>query len=129
MLWLLIERFVDRRGEWEKWLLFFLKGISSQSQDAITRIERLGQLRAAYQERLRSERAAGRLLQTLDMLFERPILNTRQLEAALDMPYRTAERYVERLEEIGVMQEVTGQARNRLYRADEIIQIFESVGR
>jgi Fic family protein len=112
------------------WLLFFLKGVSSQALDAITRIEQLGQLRAAYQERLRSERAAGRLLQTLDVLFERPILNIRQLEATLDVPYyRTAERYIERLGEIGILREVTGQTRNRLYRADEIIQIFESVGR
>jgi len=111
---------VSQRGEWENWLLFFLKGVSSQSIDAIARIERLGQLRAAYQERLRTERVSARLLQTLDVLFERPILNIRQLEAALDVPYRTAQRYVERLEEIGILREVTSQARNRLYRADEI---------
>jgi Fic family protein len=49
---------VSQRGEWENWLLFFLKGVSSQSLDAITRIERLGQLRSAYRERLRTERAA-----------------------------------------------------------------------
>jgi Fic family protein len=112
---------VSRRGEWENCLLFFLKGVSSQSLDVITRIEQLGQLRSAYQERLRTERAAERLLKTLDVLFERPIQNIRQLEAALDVPYRTAQRYVERLEEIGILREVTGQARNRLYRADEII--------
>jgi Fic family protein len=117
---------VSQRGEWENWLLFFLKGVSSQSLDAITRIERLGQLRIAYRERLRTERAAVRLLQSLDVLFERPILNIRQLEAALNVPYRTAQRYIERLEEIGILREVTGQARNRLYRVDEILQVFES---
>jgi Fic family protein len=116
---------VSQRGAWENWLLFFLKGISSQSQDAITRIERLGRLRNAYQERLSTERTAARLLQTLDVLFERPILNIRQLEAALNVPYRTAQRYVERLEEIGILREVTGQARNRLYRADEILLVLE----
>lgn len=100
--------------------------MSSQSLDAITRIERLGQLRTAYRKRLRTEWAAARLLQTLDVLFERPILNIRQLEAGLDVPYRTAERYIERLEEIGILREVTGQARNRLYRADEILQALES---
>jgi Fic family protein len=116
---------VSQRGDWESWLLFFLKGVSSQSLDAIARIERLGKLRTAYRERLRSERAAARLLQTLDVLFERPILNIRQLEAALDVPYRTAQRYVERLEEQGILREVTGQARNRLYRADDIIRALE----
>jgi Fic family protein len=116
---------VSQHGAWENWLLFFLKAISSQSVDAITRIERLGQLRAAYQERLRNERAAARLLQTLDILFQRPILNTRQLEAALGVPYRTAQRYIEKLQEIGILREVTGRARNRLYRADEILQALE----
>lgn len=41
------------------------------------------------------------------------------------MPYRTVERYMERLEEIGILREMTGQARNRLYRADEILQALE----
>jgi cell filamentation protein, protein adenylyltransferase len=120
---------VSQRGEWESWLFFFLRGVSSQSLDAIGRIERLGRLRTAYQERLTKERAASRLLQTTDVLFERPILNIRQLEAALGVPYRTAQRYVERLVEIGILREVTGQARNRLYRADEIINLLEPADR
>ena len=116
---------VSQSGEWENWLLFFLRGVSSQSLDAITRIELLGQLRSAYREGLGTERAAARLLQTLGVLFERPILNIRQLEAALDVPYRTAQRYVEKLEELGILREVTGQARNRLYQVDEIIRVLE----
>jgi Fic family protein len=59
------------------------------------------------------------------VLFERPILNIRQVEAALNVPYRTAQRYIGRLEEIGILREVTGQARNRLYRADEILRALE----
>jgi Fic family protein len=116
---------VSQGGEWEKWLVFFLRGISSQSLDAISRIERLGQLRIGYQERLRTERTANRLLQTLDVLFERPIVNIRQVETALKIPYRTAQRYVERLEEIGILHEVSGRDRNRLYRADEILRALE----
>jgi hypothetical protein len=38
-------------------------------------------------------------------------MNIRQLETALVVPYRTAQKYVERLEEIGVLREVTGHAR------------------
>jgi Fic family protein len=116
---------VSQRGDWEGWLTFFFMGVSSQSLDAITRIERLGKLRAAYQELLRSERAAERLIQTLEVLFERPILNIRQLESALDVPYRTAQRYIERLVETGILREVTGRARNRLYRAEEILRALD----
>ena len=60
-------------------------------------------------------------------LFERPILNIRQMEAALGAPYRTAQRYVEKLEEIGIVREVTGHARNRIYWADEILQALEGL--
>lgn len=63
------------------------------------------------------------------MLLGHPILNIRQLQAALYMPYRTAQRYIEKLVEIGMLREVTGQARNRLYRADEILRVLESAGR
>jgi Fic family protein len=97
-----------------------LKGVSSQSFDAIARIERPGQLRAASQERLRTERAAALLLQTPDVLFERPILNIHQLAAALGVPYRTVPHYVERLDELGILREVIGRTRNLLYRADQI---------
>ena len=112
-------------GGEEKCIRYGRYRISNPFLVAITRIEQLGPLRAAYRERLRAERAARRLLQTLDVLFERPILNIRQLEAALGVPYRTAERYVEKLTEIGILREVTGQRRNRLYRAEEIIRALE----
>jgi Fic family protein len=65
------------------------------------------------------------LLQTLDALFERPIVNISQLEAALDVLYRTAQRYIERMEEFGILRKVTGQARNRLFQADEILRSLE----
>jgi Fic family protein len=89
-------------------------------------IERLGHLRAAYLERIQGERAAERLMNALDVLFERPILNIRQLEAALNVPYRTAQRYIERLAELGILWEVTGQMRIRIYQADEILGTLES---
>ena len=83
-------------------------------------------LHAVLEEEIdRPEWAVGRLMQAVDVLFERPILTIRQLEAALGVPYRTAQRYVERLAEIGVVREVTGRARNRIYRADEILRALE----
>lgn len=41
------------------------------------------------------------------------------------MPYRTAQRFIEKLEEIGILQEVTGHARNSLYIADEVMPALE----
>jgi Fic family protein len=116
---------VSQRGEWENWLFFFLEGIEDQSIDAIVRIKRLQLLRRVYDERLSDERAAERLMQAVKVLFERPILSIRQLETAMGVPYRTAQRYIEKLELLGILREVTGRARNRLYQADEVLSAFE----
>jgi Fic family protein len=116
---------VSQRGEWENWLFFFLEGIRDQSMDAIARIERLQLMRRVYNERISDERAAERLMQAVDVLFERPILSIRQLEVAMGVPYRTAQRYIEKLALLGILRETTGRARNRLYQADEILSALE----
>ena len=116
---------VSQQGAWEAWLSFFLQGVGEQSEDAIGRIEQLQRLRSVYQNQVREERTVERLLQVIDVLFERPILSIRQLEAALEVPYRTAQRYIEKLEAIGILQEVTGRARGRLYQAVEVLDILE----
>jgi Fic family protein len=116
---------VSQRGEWEEWLAFFLEGIWDQSEDAILRIENLQHLREEFQTLLQDERAAERLLQAVDVLFERPILSIRQLEAAMGVPYRSAQRTIEKLEQVGIVREATGRARNRLYRAEAILRALE----
>lgn len=117
---------VSQRGDWEIWLQFFLSGIEAQSMDAIRRISRFQALMRGYRQQLEAERTSARLMQAVGVLFERPILSIRQLEAAMSVPYRTAQRYIEKLEGLGFVREMTGRARNRLYRADEILTILEN---
>lgn len=81
-------------------------------------------LKLKYHLLLQKERAVDRLMQAIDVLFERPILGIRQMEAAMRIPYRSAQRYVEKLENLGILREVTGRARNRLYQADEILTVL-----
>jgi len=116
---------VSQRGQWEEWLLFFLHGVALQSRDAIVRVGRLQSLRERYREHLQATRAAARLLQAVDLLFAQPVLTVRQVEAALSVNFTTAQRYVGQLADLGLLHEITGQARNRVYRAEEILQAIE----
>lgn len=117
---------VSQGGRWEAWLLFFLEGVASQAQDAIARARGLKRLREEYRERVQSEqaRAAG-LLQLVDFLFVRPVLTVRQVETALHLDYARANRYVGQLEAMGLLREITGQARNRVFSADTILRTIE----
>ena len=63
----------------------------------------------------------------IDFLFTRPILNVRQAQSALGIPYVAAKRYIDKLETVGVLREITGFARNRVFRADEIFNVLEGI--
>ena len=124
------KEFQERRptgGEWEDWLIYFLNGVALQSRDAVVRVGRLQNLQGRYREQLRGPRVPARLLQAVDLLFAQPIVTVRQVEAALDVNFTTAQRYVDQLADLGMLREITGQARNRVYRAEEVLQAIEEL--
>jgi Fic family protein len=116
---------VSQYGAWEEWLRFFLRGVAEQSNDAVTRAGRMQMLREQYHGRFQTMRAAARLLQVVDLLFVRPILGIPQVAETLGVSYQSAGRYVETLEAAGVLREITGRARNRVYQADEVLRAIE----
>ena len=113
---------VSQRGDWGAWLLFFLEGVRRGSQDALAHLQRLEDLRLGYRQMLAGERNAGRLMEVVDFLFGQPIVTVRGVEAAIHArDYKIAQRYVERLGALGILSEITGRKRDRIYRADEIL--------
>ena len=113
---------VSQVGAWEAWLVYFLTGVKTQSEDAILRIQRLLDLQQRLRARFQTARASARVLQVVDLLFEKPVVTIQQVSDRLDVYFPSAQRYVEQLEAEGVLREITGQARNRIYRADEILR-------
>lgn len=116
---------VSQRGAWEEWLTFFLRGVATQAHDGVTRIRRLQDLRAQYRARFQTTRIAANLLKVVDLLFAQPVLTVRHVEQTLDVHFATAQRYIDQLEEEGILDEITGQTRNRIYRANAVLQAIE----
>lgn len=116
---------ICREGTWAAWLTFFLHGVAAESRDAVARIRRLQDLREQYREQFQAARAAARLLQVVDLLFAQPVLTVRRVEVTLKVTYNTAQQYVQQLEEAGLLREVTGQDRNRVYQADEVLKAVQ----
>lgn len=116
---------VSREGKWEEWLVFFLKGVSLQAWDGVARAGRIQQLREEYRKRFQATRASAKLLQVIDLLFAQPILRVEQIRTALGVSIPTAQSYINRLEESGILREVTGQTRNRVYQADAVLAAID----
>ena len=117
---------VSQRGQWEAWLRFFLRGVGLQAQDSVFRMTRLQDIRTRYEILVQADRNPARMTAVIDFIFSRPILTIRQLEAALDMPYMAAKRYMDKLVDAEILQETTGYARNRVFLANEIFQALEN---
>jgi Fic family protein len=117
---------VSQAGAWEAWLRFFLDGVHSQAVDAIQRVRRLQALREAYRAQVAQQTRAAAVLQIVDLMFARPVLTINQVAEELGVSYQRARRHVAFLEESGLLREMTGYARNRVYRAAEILQAIDA---
>ena len=118
---------VSQRGAWETWLRFFLRGVSAQAQDSVARMKQLESIRAKYEPLAKSDRNSERMGAVLDFLFARPILSAKQLAENVGMPFKTARQYIEKLAKAGILREITGNARNQIYRADEIFGALDNI--
>jgi len=118
---------VSQRGKWEEWLMFFFRGMGAQAQDSVVRMTRLQNIRAKFDVIVQKDRNLTRMAAVIDFLFARPILNNRQLASGLNIPFKTAGQYIEKLVQAGILRETTGYARNRIFRADEILRAVEGI--
>jgi len=49
------------------------------------------------------------------------------LASKLNIPFKTTGQYIKKLIQAGILKETTGDARNRVFRADEIILAVEDL--
>lgn len=117
---------VSQNGDWIGWVNFFLEGVAEQSKDAVERSRLLLDLRQQYRERAQTARASALPLQLLDELFQIPGLTISMAQGLLGVTYVSAQRSVERLVGLGILEEVTGRQRNRVYLAPEILGIVNA---
>jgi Fic family protein len=112
-------------GDWEGWLRFFLRGVAEVSASATETARSILKLRETTRQQLASNALGGQLL---DFLFERPVLTVRAAEQHLNCSYGTASKLIEELETLKVLKEMTGQKRNRIYRYEPYLALFEQQG-
>src|SRR5262249_1127582 len=116
---------VSQSGNWKEWIVFFLRGVSEQSVDALNRANQLQQLSVEYRQMLQQKRSSATLLQMADLLFSRPVLTPNSISEALDLTYVSAQKNIAKLVDAGIVREVTGRKRGRVYVAQQIMEILE----
>jgi Fic family protein len=109
----------------DHWLRFFLTGVIQTAQNSKKTFVEIGTLRNSYRERIislgkREKLATKFLLQ----LYSAPIVSPREAEKNLGVTAATTNRLISQLEKLGILKEITGYSRNRLYALHEYLDIF-----
>jgi Fic family protein len=117
---------VSQQNEWEAWLLYFVRGVAEQSHDGVRRTNQLLNLWKRYREKAQTTRGSVKLVAIIDDLFRVPALSAPHLTKQFNVTPRTAQASINKLISLGILKEVTGMQRNRVYVAQEIIRAVEA---
>ena len=117
---------VRDKGHWEQWIKFFLRGVWSASQEATDTARKIVDLREKHRKLITDEfgRVAGNGIKVLEHLYQRPIINAKTIKAITGVSYPAANSLLVKFTEHGILIESTGRNRNRLFRYEEYIGLF-----
>ena len=113
---------VRLKGDWEGWVKFFLRGVSETARLASDTGLDIIKLRERFRERFQWVPYALRLL---DSLYKQPYVDIKQAATIMACSFVTANRVVADLVEAGALKEITGQSRNRVFRYEPYLKLFE----
>ena len=116
---------VRHEGDWESWLLFFVRGVAETAEEATLNARAIVALREEQRRRILEERAPTNALRLLDLLYRRPMVDVNLVSHELDVSFATANKLVDQLERLGFVAEVTGRKRDRIFRFDPYLRLFE----
>lgn len=122
-------RSVSEHGDWEGWVQYFLNGVARQSEDALSRAERINHLLTHWRDELSGQAGTKVALQLLDMIGANPFLTPRGAEDELNLAYNTVIRAIGQLEKLKVLKQVSEAKRDRVYCAKAILDILEEPAR
>jgi Fic family protein len=113
-------------GNWESWLKFFLRGVYEVAQEATATARRIVNLKEEHRQLVLNTmgRRSGNAIALLESLYFRPIFTVEHAEKITNLSYPNANTLVKDMSDIGLLQEITGQKRNRAFSYEPYLTIF-----
>jgi Fic family protein len=117
-------RGVTERGEWQEWLEYFLNGVARQSEDAVSRAERINDHLATWRSQVAGVSSKIPVM-ILDLVAANPFITIKKAAEEMNVAFTTAQRGVEKLESLGILSQVGDAQRGRVYCAKAVLDILE----
>jgi Fic family protein len=115
---------VSAKGMWHEWLVYFLNGVAVQSEDVLSRAERINKLLSKWKIDIASG-GSQVSVNIVEHFAVNPYLTTNKIAENLGIAYSTAQRGVQKLEAAGIVKKTNDNKRDKVYCATEILNILE----
>lgn len=117
---------IRESGNWEGWLKFFLRGVYEVAQEAAATARKIVNLKEEHRQLVLNTmgRKSGNAIALLESLYFRPIFNVEHAEEITSLSYPNANALIKALSDIGLVEEITGQKRNRAFSYAPYLAVF-----
>lgn len=117
---------VRQSSNLEQWIKFFLNGVSETANDSIETFKKIVEIRQKYEDSIMTLGARTKKAQKMLLfMFSQPIVNNRIIEKELGLSFSSANRIIKSLVELGILHEITGYSRNRLFVLKDYLDLFK----
>ena len=120
----LLDR-VRAKGDWETWLEFFLTGVRDTAEQAATAARRI---LAVFEEHRRKIETLGRpaasVLRVFEHMQRNPIVSIPAAAESIGISAPTVAKSLEHMRHLGLLREITGRQRHRLFVYDAYLAIL-----
>ncbi|MCB2189636.1 MAG: hypothetical protein KQJ78_24750 [Deltaproteobacteria bacterium] len=124
--WAEMERQIRSSGSWKLWLGVFLGAVEAAADRAVQLGVAAWELQHSHQDLIRTWiRAPRHPLALGEVLVGRPVIGAPEVAAQLEVTQRTAGQLVDKLAELGILAEITGQRRGRRFAYEPLVEILE----
>ena len=112
-------------GDWEKWLDFFLEGVAFTVESAVDTAHRLLSLFEEDAHNLKQlDGGTANTMRVFETFKQSPLQTITSISAAIEIAYPTVSRAVQILETRGIVSEITGRKRERVYAYTQYLDIL-----
>ncbi len=109
------------------WVRFFLQGMAETATRGREVFQQVLALRTEAEHAvLELGKRAVNARQVLNLLYRKPVVSAADIERALSVSTPTANALIRDFENLGMLQEITGQQRGRAYAFDRYLRLFVS---
>jgi Fic family protein len=109
-----------------QWLKFFLEGVKQTADSSIQTFKKIITLRNRLEREtiIQLGRKTKSAQELLNLLYKRPIVDSIEVATALKVSPAPALRMIEDFIKLGILKEITGYKRNRIFAFREYIDLF-----